>query len=296
MYEAKRRGHGQFAFFGRAMSDGAQTRFSLERQLERALARNEFSLHYQPQFDLGTGLISGMEALLRWTNAELGAISPDEFIPLAEETGLIQPIGEWVLRTACRQFRDWLDTGLAPGRIAVNVSARQFADSNFCRLVTDVQRECRLAPGHLELEITESLMMKDEAHTRRLLSELRNHGISIAIDDFGMGYSSLGRLSEFSVNRLKIDRSFVQNVDGLGRHATIVTAIVAMARALGVDVVAEGVENFGQLLQLQDQKCNEAQGFLLSKPLHAAEATQLLQRLEASTATSRTMRLRSLAG
>ncbi len=296
MYDAKRRGHGQFAFFGRAMGDGAQARFSLERQLERALARNEFSLHYQPQFDLGTGLISGMEALLRWTNAELGVISPDEFIPLAEETGLIQPIGEWVLRTACRQFRDWLDTGLAPGRIAVNVSARQFADSNFCRLVTDVQREYRLAPGHLELEITESLMMKDEAHTRRLLSELRNHGISIAIDDFGMGYSSLGRLSEFSVNRLKIDRSFVQNVDGLGRHATIVTAIVAMARALGVDVVAEGVENFGQLLQLQDQKCNEAQGFLLSKPLHAAEATELLQRLEASTATSRTMRLRSLAG
>ncbi len=296
MYEAKRRGHGQFAFFGRAMSDGARTRFSLERQLESALARNEFSLHYQPQFDLGTGLISGMEALLRWTNAELGVISPDEFIPLAEETGLIQPIGAWVLRTACRQFRDWLDTGLAPGRIAVNVSARQFADSNFCRLVTDVQRECRLAPGHLELEITESLMMKDEAHTSRLLSELRNHGISIAIDDFGMGYSSLGRLSELSVNRLKIDRSFVQNADGLGRHATIVTAIVAMARALGVDVVAEGVENFGQLLQLQDQKCNEAQGFLLSKPLHAADATQLLQRLEASTATSRTMRLRSLAG
>jgi EAL domain-containing protein (putative c-di-GMP-specific phosphodiesterase class I) len=125
---------------------------------------------------------------------------------------------------------------------------------------------------------------------------LRNHGISIAIDDFGMGYSSLGRLSEFSVNRLKIDRSFVQNVDGLGRHATIVTAIVAMARALGVEVVAEGVENFGQLLHLQDEKCNEAQGFLLSKPLHAAAATALLQRLQASTATSRTMRLRSLAG
>ncbi|MEY2919027.1 MAG: hypothetical protein RL261_332 [Pseudomonadota bacterium] len=296
MYDAKRRGHGQFAFFGRAMSDGAQTRFSLERQLERALARDEFSLHYQPQFDLGTGLISGVEALLRWTNAELGVISPDEFIPLAEESGLIQPIGEWVLRTACGQFRDWLDTGLAPRRIAVNVSARQFADSNFCRLVTDVQRECRLAPGQLELEITESLMMKDEAHTRRLLSELRNHGISIAIDDFGMGYSSLGRLTEFSVNRLKIDRSFVQNLDGLGRHATIVTAIVAMARALGVDVVAEGVENFGQLLHLQDQRCNEAQGFLLSKPLRAAEATELLQRLEASTATSRTMRLRTLAG
>ena len=296
MYNAKRQGRGQFAFFGHAMSDGAQTRFSLERQLEAALARNEFSLHYQPQFDLGTGRISGMEALLRWSNAELGVISPDEFIPLAEETGLIEPIGEWVLRTACQQFKEWQDRGLAPGRIAVNVSARQFSGDHFLALVQGALRDSRLAPSHLELEITESLMMKDEVHTRQMLSGLRHIGVSIAIDDFGMGYSSLGRLSEFAVNRLKIDRSFVQSADSLGRNATIVTAIVAMARALGVEVVAEGVENFSQLLHLQDQKCNEAQGFLLSRPLHAAEATELLERLEASTATSRTMRLRTLAG
>jgi diguanylate cyclase (GGDEF)-like protein len=296
MYNAKRQGRGQFAFFDHGMNEGAQTRFSLEGQLEGALARNELSVQYQPQFDLGTGRISGMEALLRWTNAELGVVSPEEFIPLAEETGLIQPIGEWVLRTACRQFKEWQDMDLAPGRIAVNVSALQFGQDGFCALVADVLHESRLAPRFLELEITESLMMKDEAWTLQLLSNLRNIGISIAIDDFGMGHSSLGRLSEFSVNRLKIDRTFVQSVESLGRHATIVTAIVAMARALGVEVVAEGVENFNQLLHLQDQKCNEVQGFLLSKPLPAAEATQLLERLEASTATSRTMRLRTLAG
>ena len=296
MYNAKRQGRGQFARFGHAMSDGAQTRLSLERQLEAALSRNEFSLHYQPQFNLGTGRISGLEALLRWSNAELGVISPDEFIPLAEETGLIEPIGAWVLQTACRQFREWQDLGLAPGRIAVNVSARQFSGEQFCAQVEQTLRESGLAPSCLELEVTESLMMKDEAHTAQMLTQLRNIGVSIAIDDFGMGYSSLGRLSELSVNRLKIDRSFVQSADSLGRNATIVTAIVAMARALGVEVVAEGVENFSQLLHLQDQQCNEAQGFLLSKPLHVAEATDLLERLEASTATSRTMRLRTLAG
>ena len=296
MYNAKRQGRGQFARFGHAMSDGAQTRLSLERQLEAALSRNEFSLHYQPQFNLGTGRISGLEALLRWSNAELGVISPDEFIPLAEETGLIEPIGAWVLQTACRQFREWQDLGLAPGRIAVNVSARQFSGEQFCAQVEQTLRESGLAPSCLELEVTESLMMKDEAHTAQMLTQLRNIGVSIAIDDFGMGYSSLGRLSELSVNRLKIDRSFVQSADSLGRNATIVTAIVAMARALGVEVVAEGVENFSQLLHLQDQQCNEAQGFLLSKPLHVAEATELLERLEASTATSRTMRLRTLAG
>jgi diguanylate cyclase (GGDEF)-like protein len=296
MYNAKRQGRGQFARFGHAMSDGAQTRLSLERQLEAALSRNEFSLHYQPQFHLGTGRISGLEALLRWSNAELGVISPDEFIPLAEETGHIEPIGAWVLQTACRQFKEWQDLGLAPGRIAVNVSARQFAGEQFCAQVEQTLLESGLAPGCLELEITESLMMKDEAHTGQMLTQLRNIGVSIAIDDFGMGYSSLGRLSELSVNRLKIDRSFVQSADSLGRNATIVTAIVAMARALDVEVVAEGVENFSQLLHLQDQQCNEAQGFLLSKPLHVAEATELLERLEASTATSRTMRLRTLVG
>jgi diguanylate cyclase (GGDEF)-like protein len=296
MYSAKRLGRGGFAFFDDKMNEGAQARFSLESQLDGALARNEFSLHYQPQFDLATGRVSGMEALLRWTNPDLGPISPDEFIPLAEETGLILPIGEWALRTACRQLREWQDMELPTGRMAVNVSAVQFTQRNFCAMVDDVLRETGLAPERLELEITESLMMRDEDWTREVLARLRAIGVSVAIDDFGMGYSSLGRLGAIAVNRLKIDKSFVRSVDSLGRHATIVSAIVSMARALGLQVVAEGVENFNQLLHLQDQQCNEVQGFLLSRPLPAPEATQLLERLEASTATSRTMRLRSLGG
>jgi diguanylate cyclase (GGDEF)-like protein len=296
MYSAKRLGRGRYAYYDAAMNEGAQARFSLESRLEGALQRGEFALHYQPQFDLSTGRISGMEALLRWTNAELGTISPDEFIPLAEETGLILPIGEWTLRTACRQLRQWQDMDLPAGRVAVNVSAVQFTQRGFCAMVADVLRETRLAPESLEIEITESLMMRDEEWTREVLAELRRIGVSVAIDDFGMGYSSLGRLGAIAVNRLKIDRSFVQSLDSLGRHATIVSAIVSMARALGLQVVAEGVENFNQLLHLQDQQCNEVQGFLLSRPLPTAEATQLLERLEASTATSRTMRLRSLAG
>jgi EAL domain-containing protein (putative c-di-GMP-specific phosphodiesterase class I) len=296
MYSAKRLGRGGFAFFDDKMNEGAQARFSLESQLDGALARNEFSLHYQPQFDLATGRVSGMEALLRWTNPDLGPISPDEFIPLAEETGLILPIGEWAMRTACRQLREWQDMELPTGRMAVNVSAVQFTQRNFCDMVDDVLRETGLAPERLELEITESLMMRDEEWTREVLARLRAIGVSVAIDDFGMGYSSLGRLGAIAVNRLKIDKSFVRSVDSLGRHATIVSAIVSMARALGLQVVAEGVENFNQLLHLQDQQCNAVQGFLLSRPLPAPEATQLLERLEASTATSRTMRLRSLGG
>jgi diguanylate cyclase (GGDEF)-like protein len=296
MYSAKRRGRGGIAFFDSTMNEGAQARFSIESQLAGALGRNEFALHYQPQFNLSTGRISGMEALLRWANPELGNISPDEFIPLAEETGLILPIGEWALRTACRQLREWRDMDLPAGRVAVNVSPVQFTQRNFCAIVSEVLRETGLPPDRLELEITESLMMRDEDWTREVLSELRRIGVSVAIDDFGMGYSSLGRLSAIAVNRLKIDRSFVRNVDSLGRHATIVSAVVSMARALGLQVVAEGVENFNQLLHLQDQQCNEVQGFLLSRPLPPDEATQLLERLEASTATSRTMRLRSLAG
>jgi diguanylate cyclase (GGDEF)-like protein len=296
MYSAKRHGRGEFAFFDPAMNQGAQARFSLEARLEGALARNEFSLHYQPQFDLSTGRIAGMEALLRWTNPELGSVPPEEFIPLAEETGLILQIGEWALRSACQQLRDWRDMDLPAGRVAVNVSAAQFAQRSFCAMVEQVLRESRIPASQLELEITESLLMRDEEWTREVTTELRRIGVSVAIDDFGTGYSSLGRLNSIAVNRLKIDRSLVQRADNLGRHATIVSAIVSMAKALGLQVVAEGVEDFEQLLHLQDQQCNEVQGFLLGRPLPAEEATSLLERLEASTATSRTMRLRSLAG
>jgi diguanylate cyclase (GGDEF)-like protein len=295
MYVAKRRGRGEYASYEARLVTGAQARFSLERHLQGALERGEFALHYQPQFNLATGRIAGMEALLRWTHPELGVVTPAEFVPLAEETGLILPIGDWVLRTACRQVRAWLDQDLPTGRLAVNVSPVQFSQRNFGATVAQVLHESGLPPSLLELEITESLMMKDEDWTQRLLNELRGFGVSVAIDDFGVGYSNLRRLSEFPVNRLKIDRSLVQDVEHLGRNAAIVGAMVSMARAIGLEVVAEGVENFEQLLQLQDQKCHEVQGFLLARPTPVADTEQLLQRLAASTDSSRTMRLRTLA-
>jgi diguanylate cyclase (GGDEF)-like protein len=295
MNGARRLGPGHYAFFDEAMHAGAQTRMKLEALLQTALAKDEFSLHYQPQFDLSTGKISGMEALLRWNSAELGSMPPDQFIPVAEEIGVILPIGEWVLRTACKQARIWQQNGLPDMRIAVNVSCLQFTQPNFATLVAGILEETGLAAHTLELEITESLLMKNEAWTTELLIELRKLGVSVAIDDFGIGYSSLGRLNDFPVNRLKIDRSFVQGVDHAGRHATLVAAILSMAKALGLDVVAEGVEDFNQLLHLQDQHCNEVQGYLLSRPLPVAQATELLERLAHSDGT-RTMRLRSLAG
>jgi EAL domain-containing protein (putative c-di-GMP-specific phosphodiesterase class I) len=278
------------------MHAGVQNRLKLEGLLQTALQKNEFSLHYQPQFDLSTGKISGIEALLRWNNSELGPVTPDEFIPVAEEIGVILPIGEWVLRSACRQARTWQDNGLPEVRIGVNVSCLQFTQPNFVALVADVLKEAGLQPRTLELEITESLLMKNEELTSKLLLELRSLGVSVAIDDFGIGYSSLGRLNDFPVNRLKIDRSFVQGVDNMGRPAALVAAILSMAKALGLDVVAEGVEDFNQLLHLQDQHCNEVQGYLLSKPLPAEKVTELLERLAKSDEASRTMRLRNLAG
>ena len=233
---------------------------------------------------------------MRWTDDQLGSISPDEFIPLAEEMGLIVPIGEWAMRTACSQFREWQDMGLQAGRVAVNVSPPQFTEPGFCGMVRQVLRETGLDPSRLELEITESLAMSDDDRTTQILAELRKIGVSIAIDDFGVGHSNLGRLVSIAVNRLKIDRGLVRSVDPHGRRAAIVGAIVSMARALGLQVLAEGVEDFSQLLDLQDLQCNEVQGYLLSQPLPAGEVTTLLQRLEESTDTSRTMRLRSLAG
>jgi len=295
MYCAKRRGRGGYASYDAQLVAGAQTRFALERHLQGALERDEFVVHFQPQFNLGTGRVAGLEALLRWTHPELGSVSPAEFVPLAEETGLILPIGEWVMRSACRQARAWLDLELPVGRLAVNVSPVQFSQSNFGAIVAQVLHDTGLPPHLLELEITESLMMRDEEWTLQLLNELRGLGVSVAIDDFGVGYSNLRRLSEFPVSRLKIDRSLVQGVEQLGRSAAIVTATVSMARALGLEVVAEGVENFEQLLQLQELKCHDVQGFLLSRPLPAADAELLLHRLAASTDSSRTMRLRTLA-
>jgi diguanylate cyclase len=296
MYFAKRKGPGMFAFFDASMNDAALHRFTLEAKLRGALERGEFTLHYQPQFDVRTGGVSGMEALLRWTNEELGVVPPTEFIPVAEETGLILSIGEWVLRTACAQTKAWVDEGLPVTRMAVNVSGQQFILKDFPRLVADIIKEAGIEPSMLELEITESVVMKDEAWAETALAQLKELGVMLAIDDFGTGYSSFGRLRHFAVDRLKIDRSFMTSLIDCSDDRAIAAAIIAMSRSMRISVTAEGVESFPQLLFLQEHDCHEAQGFLFSRALPAADAQKLLRRAAETTAGTRTQRLRSLIG
>jgi diguanylate cyclase (GGDEF)-like protein len=296
MYCAKRKGPGMHAFFDAAMNDAALHRFTMEAKLRGALERGEFTLHYQPQFDVSTGVVAGMEALLRWTNDDLGAVTPAEFIPVAEETGLILPIGEWVLRTACRQAKAWLDEGLPFGRIAVNVSGQQFILKDFSATVASVIAETGIAPSMLELEITESVVMKDEAWAEVALRQLKELGVQLAIDDFGTGYSSFGRLRHFAVDRLKIDQSFMTSLLECTDDRAIAAGIIAMSRSLRINVTAEGVESLPQLLFLQEHDCHEAQGFLFSRALPAADAHKLLCRAADTATGTRTQRLRSLIG
>jgi diguanylate cyclase (GGDEF)-like protein len=296
MYFAKRKNPGTFAFYEVAMNAAALQRFTIEGQLRGALERNEFTLDYQPQFDVRTGSISGMEALLRWTNDELGAIPPTEFIPVAEETGLILAIGEWVLRSACRQAKAWQDEGLPVGRMAVNVSGRQFALAEFPSQVAAILQSTGLEASKLELEITESVVMADEGWAEKAINQLKQLGVSLAIDDFGTGYSSFGRLRHFAVDRLKIDRSFVTSINDCSDDRAIAAAIIAMSRSLHVSVTAEGVENFPQLMFLQEHDCHDAQGFLLSKALPVHDAHALLCRIAAIADGTRTERLKAIIG
>jgi diguanylate cyclase (GGDEF)-like protein len=296
MYFAKRRAPGTFAFFDVSMNASALHRFTIEEQLRGALERNEFSLQYQPQFDVRTGTISGVEALLRWTNGELGAVSPVEFIPVAEETGLILAIGKWALHAACQQAQTWRAEGLPVQRMAVNVSGRQFALADYPQEVDGILKETGLDPSVLELEITESVVMADEAWAEKAIKELKALGISLAIDDFGTGYSSFGRLRHFAVDRLKIDRSFVTSITEHGDDRAIAAAIIAMSRSMHINVTAEGVENYPQLAFLQEQECQDAQGFLLSRPLQADAARELLRRVGELGDASRTQRLKIITG
>jgi diguanylate cyclase len=296
MYFAKRQGPGTFAFFKPSMNANALKRLTMEGKLSGAIAGNELSLRYQPQFDLSTGLIVGMEALLRWTNAELGQVPPIDFIPVAEETGMILPIGEWVLRTACMQAKAWHDEGLSAVRIAVNVSGLQLAQRGFPGLVATVLRDSGLPAPTLELEITESVIMSNEDWTRQVLGELKAIGVQISIDDFGTGYSSLGRLREFPINRLKIDGSFIRRVQNNGEDRVIAATIIAMAKTLNLEVVAEGVEDLAQLLFLQEESCTLVQGFFLSQPLTAVESGQMLRRLARDFDGTRTERLKRVHG
>jgi diguanylate cyclase len=296
MYFAKRKSPGTFAFFDAPMNAAALHRFTIEDRLRGALERNEFTLEYQPQFDVRTGGISGMEALLRWTSAELGIVPPSEFIPVADETGLMLGIGEWVLRTACRHAKLWHDEGLPVGRMAVNVSGRQFAQADFPDLVATIIRETGLEPSTLELEITESVVMADEDWAEKAIGRLKAIGVLLAIDDFGTGYSSFSRLRRFAVDRLKIDRSFVTSINERSDDRAIAAAIITMSRALHINVTAEGVESFPQLLFLQEQDCQDAQGFLLSRALPVQDAHELLRRVAEVSAGSRSQRLKVIIG
>jgi diguanylate cyclase (GGDEF)-like protein len=295
MYFAKRRWPGSYAFFDASMNEGMLQRYTIEGKLRGALERGELSLHYQPQIDMTTGKIAGMEALLRWTNEELGVVPPMDFVPIAEDCGLIIPIGEWVLRTACAQARKWHEEGLAMTRMGVNIAGQQFAMPNFVALVSSILAETGLQPGMLELEITESMVMTDEKRSEQLLAELRAIGVSVAIDDFGTGYSNFQRLQHLAIDRLKMDRSFVHNLSESPDDGAIAAAIISVANALKVGIVAEGVESFAQLRFLQEHQCGQAQGFLLSRALPASEARLLLQRATEEFDGTRTQRIRRLS-
>src|SRR6266478_1225203 len=296
MYVAKRRSSGTYAYYDASMNAIALHRFTIEDRLRGALARNEFSLLYQPQFDVRTASVSGMEALLCWTSAELGVVSSSEFLPVAEETGLILPIGAWVLRSACLQAKTWRAEGLPVQRIAVNVSGRQFALAEYPAQVAAILRETGLDPAMLELEISESVVMADEARAERTVHQLKQLGVSLAIDDFATGYSYFSRLRNLAVDRLKIGRSFVTSITEGGDDRAIASAIIAMSRSMRINVTAEGVDNFPQLAFLQEQDCQDAQGFLLSGPLQAEEARALLKRSGEFGDGSRSQRFKALIG
>jgi diguanylate cyclase (GGDEF)-like protein len=294
MYFAKRREPGSAAFFQPDMSAGALKRLTIEGELRGAIERNELSVEYQPQYRLGSAQIVGMEALLRWKHASLGMVPPAEFIPIAEQTGLIFALGEWVLRTACCQIQSWLKEGLPPVRVAVNVSGMQLIQAEFPAIVARVLTETQLQPGLLELEITETVIVQDDVRAIRAIKELQALGVEIAIDDFGTGQSSFARLSRFPINRLKIDRAFVRRAHMSSADNAITAAMISMAKTLNIEVVAEGIEEMEQLILLQERSCDLGQGYLLSRPLDPAGARQLLHRAAREQDSSTSQRLRRL--
>jgi len=277
MYSAKDIGRNNFQFFTADMNAQAVERLTLENGLRLALEKKELFLMYQPQMNIATGKISELEALLRWQHPVLGLVPPDKFIRIAENSGLIVPIGEWVLRTACSQARKWQDEGLPPVSIAINVSAVQFRQQGFCELIRRVLRETGLAPHYLELELTESLLLGNADVTLSVLQELKAMGLTLAIDDFGTGYSSFSYLKRFPVSKLKIDRSFVRDVAVNPDDAAITTAIISMAKSLNLKVIAEGVEDEAQMSFLRAHQCDEIQGYYFSRPLAVDKVAEKLR-------------------
>jgi diguanylate cyclase (GGDEF)-like protein len=277
MYQAKENGRRSFQFFKPAMNARAVERQFIEEGLRRALERREFALHYQPKVNLTTGAITGAEALIRWTHPTRGPVSPADFIPVAEDCGLILPIGAWVLREACEQARAWMDAGLPVTSMAVNVSAMEFRDKSFLDRLFATLAETGLDPRALELELTESVLMKHAASTAIILQALRKRGIQIAVDDFGTGYSSLSYLQRFPVDAVKIDQSFVRQISTAGADTTIVKAVIGMARGLKLRVIAEGVETLEQVAFLRAYRCEEAQGYYFGRPVPAQQFEMLLK-------------------
>ena len=277
LYRVREHGGSSYQFYTPAMNARALKRLDFESSLRRAVDRDQFLLHYQPKVDVATGRVVGMEALIRWRHADLGMVSPVEFIPLAEETGLIEPIGEWVLRTACRQNKAWQTAGVLHSRVAVNLSPRQFQQPGLIPMVDRILKETQLEASCLELELTESSMMKDTEFAITTLARLKGMGIRLSIDDFGAGYSSLAYLKRLPIDYLKIDQSFVREIITEPRDAAIVTAIVTLAHSLEMKVVAEGVENEEQLQLLQHLGCDEIQGDFISRPVTAESFPALVQ-------------------
>ncbi|MHB1398983.1 MAG: putative bifunctional diguanylate cyclase/phosphodiesterase [Trichloromonadaceae bacterium] len=277
LFLAKGQGKNQCRFYDQEMEAGTAERLTLETALRGALNRQEISLHYQPQVDLQSGRITGVEALARWQHSEWGAISPGKFIPVAEDSGLIIPLGNWVLNTACRQAKTWQHKGLPPVRVAVNVSGHQFQQADFVDIVASALLDSDLDPACLELELTESTIMERTEENISTLKRLKGLGVQLAIDDFGTGYSSLSYLKRFPIDRIKIDRSFIMNIPGDADDAAITDAVIALAHSLRYKVVAEGVETQQQLDYLRSRQCDEMQGYLFGKPIPATEMTSLLK-------------------
>lgn len=276
MYRAKEYGESMVTVYQTAMNKDYASLLLMETKLRKAIESEGLELHYQPKMDMLQENIYSMEALVRWTDPELGSIPPSQFIPLAEERGLISILGYWTLEAACRQNKQWQEAGFPPMRVAVNISAIHFQQAGFARKVKEILEETGLEPKYLELEITENIMLRNTKHSLDVLKELKQLGISISIDDFGTGYSSLGYLRRFPIDTLKIDQSFIQSL-GEENNAAIIKAIIYMAHALNLRVIAEGVEEEEQLKFLTRHHCDEVQGYLIGKPLPAVEFARYMQ-------------------
>ena len=278
MHEAKKMGRNQHSFFSARLNNQAAQRYEMEEDLHHALKQEEFVLYYQPKIDTFRGHVVGLEALIRWQHPEKGMISPGEFIPLAEETGFIDQMGEWILRTACRQARKLADTGLGHIRVAVNLAARQFLDPNLVVNISRILDETGCLPQSLEVEVTESSMMGDIESACRVVAAIRKLGIKIALDDFGTGYSSLSYIQRFAPDSVKIDQSFIRNIQLLSGEEAIVEAAITMASKLGFTTIAEGVENAEQWQLLKELGCDEIQGYYTGRPVPALELDLLTPR------------------